>query len=132
MSETSASRAHDTVLPPRLSGKQKVQSASTSAVAASQQLFGTGMTSSPVGIVPSGKVFVSFYADTSEAYIILKTGASAASVTVNTGIPIGAGQQRDVWIDTSVDTYFEHIAAGAGRIYWYVSSSEHDNVLGLT
>jgi hypothetical protein len=132
MSETSASRANDTVLPPRLSGKQKVQSAATSTSAASQQLFGTGMTNSPVGVVPSGKVFITFYADTSEAYIILKTGASAATVTVNTGLPIGAGQQRDFWIDTTVDTYFEHIAAASGRIYWYVSSSEHDNVLGLT
>lgn len=132
MSETSASRGNDTVLPPRLDGKQKVQSVATSTSAASQQLFGSGMTSSPVGIVPVGKVFVSFYSDTSEVYIILKTGASSATVTTNTGIPISAGQQRDLWIDAQVDTYFEHIASGSGRVYWYVSSPEYDNVRGMT
>jgi len=123
---TAATKGGDTILPPRLSGKQKVVYFTTSNASASKSLFGeTAFTGAPAGTTPTGKCYVSFVATGETAYICLSTGSSTVSAT--TGWPLAVGAPQGFWIDVSVDTYVSYItASGTGTIRWYVSSPEYD------
>ncbi len=69
------------------------------------------------------KCFMTFCAVTTDVFVAFKKGTSAASVTVNTGYLIPAGQERAWFIDPREVDFVEHITAGvAGRLEWYRSS----------
>lgn len=125
MSSSTPTFLSDAFLAPMESGFRAVQKLVTSAAAAQQALF-SGLTP-----VPSGKVYVTFYVATSQAYIRFKAGTSATSITTANGLPRAAGTEFNYYIDATNVTYFEVIADGAGAIYWWVSSPEADNKLGI-
>jgi len=125
MASTNPTFLSDAFLPPMESGFRAVQKLVTSSTPAQQALF-SGLTP-----VPSGKVYVTFYVATSQAYIRFKAGTSAVTVTTANGLPRGAGLEFNYFIDATSVTYFEVVADGAGAIYWWVSSPEVDNKLGI-
>lgn len=128
---TAATKAADTVLPPKLSGKQKLVSKTTSAVSASTSLFGdAAFTGAPAGVAPTGRVYLSVTAVTEDVYIAFSTGSGTVSAT--TGQFIQAGREVGYWITPGVDTHINYIAAGAGAIQWYVSSPEYSPATSVT
>lgn len=118
---TAASKAFHTLSPPRPSGQRKVQSVNTAAAQDEDALW-TGLSSD----APDGKVMVDFEALTETVYVFFKTGTSSLTITTSNGIVIPAGSHRTFWLDASVDTYVEHIAAGNGKLKWFVASTEFD------
>lgn len=105
-------QAADTFRPPELSGNHSVRQASTSAAAAEVAL-GT----------PTGKYYVTFQAVTTDVYVALKLGTSAATVTTTLGVLIPAGQSVSWWVESNRINYLEHItASGSGTLKWWVSS----------
>ena len=106
--------AADEVRPPEKSGNHTVRQLSTSNVAAESALFASTL---------KGKYYVTFVALTTDAYIFLKLGSSAASVTTTTGWPLFAGVPQGFWIESGRLTHVEAITtAAAGTLKWYVSS----------
>lgn len=123
---TAASKGGDTVLPPRLSGKQKVTYFTTSSTSASKSIFGeTAFTGNPAGTAAVGKFYLSVRAAGEGVFICFSTGSTTVAAT--TGWPIAANETQGFWIDASVDTHISYItASGTGTIFWYVSSPEYD------
>jgi hypothetical protein len=123
---TAASKGGDAVLPPRLSGKQKVVYFATSSSSASKSIFGeTAFTGAPAGTAATGKVYLSVRAGGEGVFICFSTGSTTVSAT--TGWPIAAGETQGFWINAGVDTYISYItASGTGTIFWYVSSPEFE------
>ena len=118
---TAASKAFHTLTPPRLTGQNQVESDDTSTSADEVALF-SGLSTD----APTGKVMVVIEALTYDCYVVFKTGSSSATVTTATGVVVQAGERVPFWLNPSVDTYMEHIAAGTGKIKWFVASPEYD------
>lgn len=122
---TAASKAFHTVYPPRVSGKQAVQSVATSAVATVTSLW-TGL-----GVdAPTGKVYLYFEALTQDAYVRLRFGTAAGGTTSSNGVIVKAGQPGVSWyVDAAIDTHVDHLGLGAGVLKWYVASPQFDGII---
>lgn len=131
MSNTNATRASDSLLPPVLTGSTNasgatsvgtydtVHSAATSTAAARQAL----------GLGSEGKFFVTVQAVGYDTYIAFKLGTAAATITALTGYLIPAGGSASFWITSSLLNDLETIATGVGSVRWYRSSPVYDNNL---
>ena len=115
MSCSAAQKAGEAILTPRLSGERTPQRYTTSAVAATQALWGY------TGAPTSGKCYIRVTAETSDVRVAFTT-SGAASITASKGEPIPAGQFRDYWVDIAVDVNIEHVATAAGAIVVMVNS----------
>jgi len=123
---TAASKAFHTVYPPRVSGKQTVQSAVTSTSATVTALF-TGL---GADAPQSSKVYTYFEAVAQDVYFRLRNGTAAGGTTSSNGVIVKAGQPGvSFWVDSAVDTHIDHVALGAGVLKWYVASPPFDGVL---
>lgn len=122
MSGTTAANGFYIKFPPRDAGNQIMKSGNTSTSAANVAIF-TGMTTPP-----TRKCWVTVEALTEDLYLRCKATNSAAATTSSTGILIKAGEKADFWLNPTVDVYFDHVAAGSGKIKWYVSSPEFEGV----
>lgn len=122
MSGTTAATGFYIKHPPRDAGNQIVKSANTSTSAANVAIF-SGMTSPP-----TKKVWVTVEALTEDLYFLCKPTATTAAVTSSTGMLVATGEKADFWLNPAVDQYFDVIAAGSGKIKWYVSSPEFEGI----
>lgn len=121
---TSAVKAYHTVLPPKASGKQKVQSSACSTTADSIPLF-TGLDAASQ---PTGWVEVSFEAVVADVYLrILAADAASPNVTSSTGMVVRGGQPAlSYWLNSDTDTHVEFVGSATGTLKWYVSSPDFE------
>lgn len=123
MSGTSAASGFYIKYPPKeASSNQVIKSNNTSTSAANVAIF-SGMTTPP-----TKKCWVTVEALTEDLYFLTKPTATTAAVTSATGTLVKAGTKEDFWMNPTVDQYFDVIAAGSGKLKWYVSSPEYEGV----
>lgn len=128
MSNTNATRASDSLLPPVLAGSTAVTTASPAGLydTVHSATTSTSAASAALGLGTDGKFYVTVQAVGQDCYIAFKLGASAATVTALTGYLIPAGGTACFWIDILLLNYIETIATGSGSIRWYRSSPIYD------
>lgn len=119
MSELAAHQFYD-IKPPRVSGKNIVQSTATGLAAASFDWVG-GL----AGNAPTGKVFLTLESNTRDTYVRFGPTATTATTTSN-GLLIKADQPGRVFlVDPIEDRFIDSIAlVGAGVLKVHVSSAE--------
>lgn len=123
MSQTAATKASDTVLPPILTGTISGVSTVPTRVSTSGTAGRSALT------LPSGnnKVYVTVAAVSVDVWITFKLGTAAASVTTTTGWPVFAGTKEGYWINPNELNDIEYITAGsAGTMHFMANSPKYE------
>lgn len=124
MSDTSAGRAADTILPPTLTGTLPSGINTVPTKATTSSTAGRSALTLPSN---NGKVYVTVAAVTTDVYIAFKLGTAAASVTTTTGWPVFAGTKESYWINPAEVNDIEYItASAAGAIHFVASSTKYE------
>ena len=125
MSNTFASRAADTLLPPALSSSTGYANKGVTGNNVTQISVtnSAGETALPMAAGKLCYVSVQNVSGGSSAYVAFKLDAGAASITTTTGWEIPAGTTKDFFLDQSICDTIEHItASGTATLKLYVSS----------
>lgn len=125
MSDTSAARAAETILPPVRQGVTLSGSINTTPQynAATTTAWHSTLT------LPTGnkKVYVTVAAMDQNVFVLFKNNTAAATVTSNTGWPIPAGTEKSFWVNPNEISDIEYVAAANTAIVsWYVSSPGYE------
>ncbi len=131
MSNTFATRAADSFLPPALSATDGYCSTTTGPGLTGNnvtQLSATSSAQAAVISMAAGKkgyitVQNSNVAGGASVYVAFKKGTAAASVTSTTGYEIPVGVEKSYFFDTDIVNSLEYITAtGTGTLKYFVSS----------
>jgi hypothetical protein len=121
---TAAEKASFEFKAPHLTGEHKVNTAAVTATASRVSLFGH-LSAADTPAFPRGYCQLTVkVSGGNTAYIVLKDGTAAASVTTSTGYPVASGEERSWWINGETENDLEAICAATqtATIHWYVSS----------
>lgn len=125
MSNTFASRAADTFLPPALSSTTGYASLVTgNNVTQISVTNSAGETALPFGAKKQGYLTIqNLSSSLAPAFVALKLDAGTASITTTTGWEIPVGQERSWFVDKDICDSIEHITASStATLKMYVSS----------
>lgn len=124
MSNTFASRAADTFLPPALSSSEGY-----AALVTGNNVTNVSVTNSaaevalPFGAGKAGYLTIqNLSTSANPAFVAFKTGTSVAAITTTTGYEIPAGVEKSWFVDKDICDFMEHISAGTASLKMYVSS----------
>lgn len=132
MSQTSSTRASDTILPPTLPAVSNVAGSNTNVLNLSTnnaaQAVYLGSIQPAIANSPSGaKFYVTISVITTDVYLAFKLGNAAASINTATGFYCPAGGQYNYWIPPNVVNSMEYItSSGTGSIQLYISSPPYE------
>lgn len=117
MSNSNEYTAQAQNLPPRPAGDYAVQSAATSAAAASASIWG-GYALDAGGLrTPQGKCWIELEAFATPAYVRFTPTATTTTTTSN-GAVVAVGVPVRFYVDPTVDIFLDHISSGVGVLKW--------------
>lgn len=124
MSQTSAARAAETILPPVRVG---VTVSGMNTAVNSNNATTTAWRSALTAPTGSKKYYLTVAALTQNVFVAFKNNTATATVSSTSGWPIPAGTQQSFWINPNEISDMEYVAAAnTAVVYWYVSSPGYE------
>lgn len=123
---TAAEKSHFEFLPPTLDGKQEVKVVQANTAAQSINLF-DHLDSADRPTSERANLQLHVKCDRGDSYVAFKQyDGNAASVTVNTGLPLMNGQSYVFWVNANRIDALEYITnSGTAYIHFYVCSPHY-------